>query len=340
MIRCHVWHRAEKSVTPFDGTPSNGLPFSCRKRATRTVKKPTISRAQRSAGTAGWAGWQPTRACSRHDRTTPAQNHASTTRLDWSHAQHTTTLPITGNPHDGRSNHACITGNLHHGRGHPRSAQMIKKGCATTLPQPPNGLPFSSRKRAAIRVSKSERSRARSGRLERRVGWAGVCGSHAPGMTAPHRHGTTLARRAFGRDHAQYTITLRRTGTPHDGPANHACTTSNLHHGPSHPSAAHVAKTGLPTTLPSRPTVLPFRCRARHTRSRQKRNDLAREAVSWNGVLGGLATVVRVPPASADHLGTESRRHDARSLESHPARNHAGTTGDDWNHNQHRITPA
>jgi hypothetical protein len=33
----------------------NGLPFSCRERAAQTAKKPTISGAQRSAGTACWA---------------------------------------------------------------------------------------------------------------------------------------------------------------------------------------------------------------------------------------------------------------------------------------------
>jgi hypothetical protein len=39
----------------IDELPSNGLPFSCRERAAETSSKiPTISRAKRSAATAGW----------------------------------------------------------------------------------------------------------------------------------------------------------------------------------------------------------------------------------------------------------------------------------------------
>jgi hypothetical protein len=38
--------------------PPNGLPFSCRERAAQQgIKKATISRAKRSAGTAGWAAY-------------------------------------------------------------------------------------------------------------------------------------------------------------------------------------------------------------------------------------------------------------------------------------------
>ena len=73
------------------------------------VKNRTISRAQRSAATAGWVGWPRRLTCSRHARTTPARNHAGTTRLHQHHAQHTIRLSTTGIPHDGRSNHAGTT---------------------------------------------------------------------------------------------------------------------------------------------------------------------------------------------------------------------------------------
>jgi len=85
------------------------LPFSCRERTAKAVKIAPISRAKRSAGTAGWAGWPPPLACSPHERTTLAQNHASTTRLDLNHLQHTIRLGITGFQHHGPSNHACTT---------------------------------------------------------------------------------------------------------------------------------------------------------------------------------------------------------------------------------------
>jgi hypothetical protein len=35
-----------------NGTPPNGLPFSCRERLAMPLKKPSISRAKRSAATA------------------------------------------------------------------------------------------------------------------------------------------------------------------------------------------------------------------------------------------------------------------------------------------------
>ena len=88
----------------------NGLPFSSRKRATKApIKNRTISRAQRSAGTACWAGWPPALACSPHDRTTPARNHGCITSVRWNHATHAITSGTTGHPHHAPSNHACTT---------------------------------------------------------------------------------------------------------------------------------------------------------------------------------------------------------------------------------------
>jgi hypothetical protein len=72
-------------------------------------KKATISCAKRSGAWAGWARWPRTLTCCPHERTAPAHNHASTTSLDRNHIQHTTTLPRTGNPHDGPAYHICTT---------------------------------------------------------------------------------------------------------------------------------------------------------------------------------------------------------------------------------------
>jgi hypothetical protein len=44
----------------------------------------------------------------------------------------------------------------------------------------------------------------------------------------------------------------------------------------------------------------------------QKPNDLAREAVGWNGGLGALANNARLLPACAYHTGTQSRVHNER----------------------------
>jgi hypothetical protein len=50
-----------------------------------------------------------------------------------------------------------------------------------------------------------------------------------------------------------------------------------------------------------------FSRRERAAEHFQKPNDLAREAVGWNGLFGAPASVVRVPIAYADHTGTGSR---------------------------------
>ncbi len=138
LLRCPI----EPLVIPtLLAGPPNGMPFSCRKRCNERVKNRTIARAQRSAGTAGWARWPLTRVCCPHDRTTPARNHAGTTRRDRNHAQHPITRPTTGNPHDGPSNHAGTTGH-----GTTRLAQRAftsatgsydQKGRGTTLPSRP-----------------------------------------------------------------------------------------------------------------------------------------------------------------------------------------------------------
>ncbi len=192
--------------------PPNGLPFSCRKRATQTVKMRTISGAQRSAGTAGWAGWPPPLACSWHDRTTPARDHASITGAWRNHPPHTITrcttsarleppqaraharhngqtAPRTLEPrlHNGQSAPPAIEprlhdGNLHNGRSHPKPAHVPKKECATTLPQPPNGMPFSCRKRITQTVKNQPILRAKRSA-------ATACSAAAAGrLTREHLH--------------------------------------------------------------------------------------------------------------------------------------------------------
>ena len=110
---------------------------------------------------------------------------------------------------------------------------------------------------ASQKLSKSQRSRARSGRLHGRVRRSGLprlgCQPHAP----PLRHGITLARRGvrppsrasgialcitgLERNHAQHTITLPITCAPHNGRSYHAGTTGNPHNAPSY----HTLHNGL-----------------------------------------------------------------------------------------------
>ena len=116
--------------------------------------------------------------------------------------------------------------------------------------QPPQARPMTT--------SKSERSRARSGRLERRVGRAGHLPALAPRMSAPHWHAITPAQRA--RDgttpstpsgcapRAVRTTRLRTT------PAQRALARRDQHDERSYTRPTRGTKTGLPTTLPSRPT--------------------------------------------------------------------------------------
>jgi hypothetical protein len=52
---------------------------------------------------------------------------------------------------------------------------------------------------------------------------------------------------------------------------------------------------------------LPFSRRERAANHLQKSTDLAREAVGCNGLFGAPASIVRVPPACADHTGIVPR---------------------------------
>ena len=87
-------------------------------------------------------------------------------------------------------------------------------------------------------MSKSQRSRARSGRLQRRVRRSGLgqsgCRPHGP--TTPawyhtwHNERSSVSRPSgitpcitgVNRNHAQHTITRPRTGAPHNGLSSHA----------------------------------------------------------------------------------------------------------------------
>ena len=150
--------------------PPNGLPFSRRKRTAKRVKKRMISRAQRSAGTAGWAGWPPTLVC-RSGMTAPHQ-HAITPaqrafggitrsiRSRWARRARRTTGHRTTPAERAR----CTTGvRIRKGTRDPIAPAAQRIGIQ--LPRArPNG------------PSKYERSRARSGQLQCRVGPCGfIC---------------------------------------------------------------------------------------------------------------------------------------------------------------------
>jgi len=68
------------------GVRPNGLPISRRKRAKMTAKKPTISRAKRSAAWACSALWSPSFVCQKHLPTTQASYHTGTPGRNLNHA--------------------------------------------------------------------------------------------------------------------------------------------------------------------------------------------------------------------------------------------------------------
>jgi hypothetical protein len=110
------------------------------------------------------------------------------------HVQHTITPGTTGNAHHGRSNHACTTRtgttSLAQRAFAIRDRRMEPK--RDERPRRPTDC-RSATASAPRNVSKSQRSCARSGRLERRVGWAGCRAWRAAAACAHH-----TARRAFG----------------------------------------------------------------------------------------------------------------------------------------------
>ena len=167
---------------------ANGLPFSRRKRTAKRVKMPTISRAKRSAGTAGWADWRMTLACSWHDRTTPARSHAGITRVrSGSRTAHDHGL------HNGRTAPRAIEPHLHHGRRH--NGRGHQKRHAPTLPSRPTVLPFSGPRAPTTTVKKPTISRAKQSAAM--ACWAGALGS------------IRLSNRKNGRVYG----TVRRSGT-------------------------------------------------------------------------------------------------------------------------------
>ena len=137
---------------------------------------------------------------------------------------------------------------------------------------------FSRRERAAATVSKSERSCARSGRLQRWVRRAGPSFRVAASPRAPPQHGTTrhdgrsaephqhaITRGTTGvrleppaaHDHARHhgqsapraVVPRLHDGHRHDGRSNHACTTRFPHHGRSyHASTTRTCTTESGTT--------------------------------------------------------------------------------------------
>ena len=156
---------------------------------------------------------------------------------------------------------------------------------------PSNGLPVSRRERRES-LSKTARSRARSGRLHGRVRPPVEAAQLAACMCRPHRHRTTPAQRAFGRNHTQHTIRLPTTGAQNNGPSSHT-----LHNGRPHAArpaqrASSSAIRRILITKEWRPRRHGGRtgCRLAAASARkvcQNATDLAREAVGYSGVLGG-----------------------------------------------------
>jgi hypothetical protein len=154
-------------------------------------------------------------------------------------------------------------------------------------------LPFSCRKRHNEPSESNDLERAA-------VGWNGGLGGLATHARLPQWHARTT--RHDGRsvephaapNHASTTdaekesrSTQRAVGTGghdacmlHDQPSYHHSTTGMRF------CDAVNTKSGVPTTLPQPPNGGVQLPRA-HCNNRQKANDLAREAVSWNALFGG-----------------------------------------------------
>jgi len=242
-------------------------------------------------------------------------------------------------------------GRLHDGAGItciPESwpPESNQKRDADHVPRTPNGLPLSRRARRAL-LPKKQRSRARSGRLQRRVRRPGRRRAHATRMRQPHQHSTTpsitgvrsvsrtfgITHGTTGRDlnHAQHTTTLPRTGAQHHGRAYHT-----RHNGPSAPRACvprrhnGLLHDGVGTT-----GLQDARFAASHPKKERRSRSPDAERVGiqlprarWNQLSkshrsrarrGQLHCHVRRPepsfglvPASADHTGMLPRWHDGR----------------------------
>src|SRR5829696_8648633 len=74
-------------VTRYDERGPTACPSAAASAPPITVKKPTISRAERSAAWACSALWHPSFEYQEHVPTTPAQDHTCTTDLDLNHAR-------------------------------------------------------------------------------------------------------------------------------------------------------------------------------------------------------------------------------------------------------------
>jgi len=192
----------------------------------------------------------------------PAGITQCTTGRDRNHAQHTTTLPRTGNQHNGPPYHTCTTGNPHTGRayhtcitgfGTPERAQRAFrkrnsldhieiKVCRPRAPdaeRPGVQLPRARPKQCGKKpmIARAQRSAATPCSATRSPR------SCATRIRRPHRHSSTPARRASigttrSGNHALHNgpqseprasgITSPITGNQHNGLAYHA-----LHNGPS-----------------------------------------------------------------------------------------------------------
>jgi len=147
--------------------PPNGLPISRRKRTTRTAKKPPISRAKRSAAWACSAAGSSFRCAARmiappRYGTTWHNGRSVEPHAAPDHAWHNGLLArraFVPHQHHG-PRHA---GDRHHGRSRI-APDRERKRVVDHVPQRPNGLPISRRKRTATTVKKRTISRAAGGR--------------------------------------------------------------------------------------------------------------------------------------------------------------------------------
>ncbi len=169
-------------------------------------------------------------------RTTPAQRAISRTSLRTTPAQRA--LSTTGR----RTTPAQRTNarrSQHNGRlGSTIRHINSKKGLLTTFPGRRTDCRSAAASAPQKHSSKTERSCARSGRLQRRVRRSGripsSCQPHGPTTPAQDRAGTTGVHlyhtqhtltpctTSLERNHAQHTATLPRTGYPHNRLSYHA----------------------------------------------------------------------------------------------------------------------
>ena len=193
------------------------------------------------------------------------------------------------------------------------------------------------------------------------------------GMRRPHRHGTTPARRAFGRDHIQHRITPSITGlhlhhahrgarfpqqaSRTTGVRTTPCTTGKQHHGRSYhilhhgrrhdgagttgvqeaQFAASTAKRACQSRAPDAERFGVQPPRARPKNSVKKRTILRAKRSAGTACSALRHPAFGLPAACADHSGRVPRRHNGPSSVPRVFGITRCTTGVERNHVQHMI---